>query len=137
MSASNDNNVLTLSESESFTKDDKEMAHGGDEVSSDKSKVPVENSHESEDFKSTSESCYKYDENGIMIYTDPSTKTEYVLDPSGSNWIARSESESKYDFDGKTYLYTDEKTGIKHRWDLEKNSWVKVSEDELKESHER
>ena len=84
----------------------------------------------------SSDDCYKYDANGMMVYTDPVSKVEYVLDPSGTKWIPRSESESKYTFDGKTYLYTDEKTGIKHRWDLEKQSWVKVSEGEQQEEKE-
>jgi hypothetical protein len=79
---------------------------------------------------STSDS-YKYDENGMMVYTDPATQTEYVLDPSGSNWIPKSESASKYKFDGETYLYTDDKTGVKHRWDLKEQSWVKIDDSQI------
>jgi hypothetical protein len=74
--------------------------------------------------------CYKYDESGIMVYTDPVSKVEYVLDPSGSNWIPKSESVSKYQFDGTTYTYTDEGTGVKHRWDLDKHEWITVSGDD-------
>ena len=78
---------------------------------------------------------YKYDEHGVMIYTDPVSKVEYVLDSSGSTWVPKAESESKYKFDGKTYLYTDELSGIKHRWDLTKNDWVKIEgEDEEMET---
>ncbi len=74
--------------------------------------------------------CYKYDESGTMIYTDPTSKVEYVLDSSGTNWVLKSEAENKYKFDGKTYLYTDETTGVKHRWDLAKNDWVRIEDGE-------
>ena len=83
--------------------------------------------------------CYKYDDAGVMVYTDPVSKVEYVLDPSGSNWILKSAesgpefdsgSGSKYKFDGTTYTYTDEGSGVKHRWDLEKHEWATVLEEE-------
>ncbi len=77
-----------------------------------------------------SSDCYKYDESGTMIYIDPTSKVEYVLDASGTNWILKSEAENKYKFDGKTYLYTDEETGVKHRWDLTKNDWVQIEDGE-------
>ena len=84
----------------------------------------------------SSDDCYKYDANGMMVYTDPVSKVEYVLDPSGAKWIPRSESESKYTFDGKTYLYTDDQTGVKHRWDLETQSWVKIADEEESASND-
>ena len=80
-----------------------------------------------------SSDCYKYDDSGTMIYTDPSSKVEYVLDASGTNWVLKSEAENKYKFDGKTYLYTDEATGVKHRWDLTKNDWVRIEDGEQQE----
>ena len=85
----------------------------------------------------SSDDCYKYDANGMMVYTDPVSKVEYVLDPSGAKWIPRSESESKYTFDGKTYLYTDEQTGVKHRWDLDTQAWVIITDEEESASNDK
>ena len=67
----------------------------------------------------------------ILIYTDPSSKQEFVLNKSGSDWVPR--TEENYDFDGSTYTHTDETTGQKMKWNLETKSWDKVSDSEESE----
>ena len=63
-----------------------------------------------------------------VVYTDPSTKIEYVLNPDRSGWIPKTEAaeslEAQYDFDGSTYCYTDH-DGIRYKWDLDNKAWVK------------
>jgi len=71
---------------------------------------------------------YKRDSgNGELIYVDPSTKAEFVLNKDKTDWIPKEQRDQRdYDFDGKTYYHTDEK-GVKHKWDLEKQAWTKIA----------
>jgi len=121
---------------EEETDKNKELCTDENDATSDETSKNDETS-QGEETSTTANACYKYDDTGMMTYTDPTSKVEYVLDPSGTNWIPRSESESKYSFDGKTYLYTDEKTGIKHRWDLESHTWIKIADDDKDSSTDK
>ena len=51
-----------------------------------------------------------YDNN--LIYTDPESKTQYVLNSDKTDWVLKDKSnntESQYDFDGTTYFHTNDK----------------------------
>ena len=80
---------------------------------------------------------YSYDSNGVLVYTDPESKREFVLNADKTDWVAKDEAEQQqqpnYDFDGKTYSYRDDKTGKKFRWDLEKKEWAAASSSEESE----
>ena len=49
-------------------------------------------------------------ENNNLVYTDPETKDQYILNSDGTDWVlktARDNSvENQYDFDGTTYFHT-------------------------------
>ena len=89
--------------------------------------------------------CYSYTSNNQLVYTDPATKSRFILDKSGKNWIpyveeagaeagkpddnpAAGAENPDYDFDGKTYGYTD-KEGNKVKWNLETKAWDKTDPD--------
>jgi len=38
--------------------------------------------------------AYSYLEDGRMIYTDPESKTEYILDATGTQWVKRYSAEA-------------------------------------------
>jgi len=66
-------------------------------------------------------------ENNNLVYTDPDTKNQYILNSSKTDWILKTESinvENQYDFDGTTYLHTNS-DGVRYKWDLNSNQWVK------------
>ena len=69
-----------------------------------------------------------------LIYVDPVSKSEYVLNEDKTQWVPK-ETKQDYEFDGSTYLHTDEK-GIKHRWDLEKQVWTKTEGEKVGEKDE-
>jgi hypothetical protein len=69
-------------------------------------------------------SCYRYEDNGqVLVFTQPGTNKEFVLDVSGTKWVPRGgntgEDDNQSDkppsdqeqqqqqpkFDGKTYKY--------------------------------
>ena len=40
--------------------------------------------------------CYHYDKDGVtLIYTDPTSKQEYILNADNSDWIPRNQSEGR------------------------------------------
>ncbi len=83
---------------------------------------------------------YRYDDKGELIYTDPNTKQEFVLNKDKSEWIPKEKKESdekekEYEFDGKTYRYED-KLGNKYKWNTDENKWDKVQEEDKDESEE-
>ena len=69
---------------------------------------------------------------GELVYVDPVSKVEYVLNEDKSGWIPK---KTDYEFDGNTYTHTDDK-GVKHKWDLESKTWVKMAEKEEEEEEE-
>ncbi len=90
-------------------------------------------------------SCYRYEEDGTLVYTDATTKKEFVLNSDNSGWTAR-EDDSKgqaketphvpdYEFDGSTYKYQDME-GNRYLWDQEKGEWQKVDRKEEEEESE-
>ena len=61
-----------------------------------------------------------------LIYTDPESKIQYVLNSDKTDWVLKDKSnntESQYDFDGTTYFHTNEK-GIRYMWDLNEKQWI-------------
>ena len=61
-----------------------------------------------------------------LIYTDPQSKIQYVLNSDKTDWVLKDKSnntESQYDFDGTTYFHTNEK-GIRYKWDLNDKQWI-------------
>ena len=76
---------------------------------------------------------YSYDPGGTLIYTNPESKQQFVLNEAKTDWVPRDGSggggaadKDKYDFDGKTYSYKDDSTGKRFKWDLEKKEWKEV-----------
>ena len=67
-------------------------------------------------------------ENNGLIYTDSSTKIQYVLNSDKTDWVLKNESgsslENQYDFDGSTYVHTDS-NGVRYKWDLNNKIWAK------------
>jgi HIV Tat-specific factor 1 len=66
-------------------------------------------------------------ENNSLVYTDPDSKKQYILNPSKTDWILKTESdnvENQYDFDGTTYCHTNS-DGVRYKWELDSNQWVK------------
>lgn len=92
-------------------------------------------------------------EGETCIYTDPSSKYQYVWDSEKSEWTPRKEkSENKdsvsstsdsgdhdkqnsdvtdkdYKFDGESYTYTDKKSGITYKYDNVLQKWVENTDD--------
>ena len=82
---------------------------------------------------------YSYDSSGTLIYTNPESKQQFVLNEAKTDWVPKDGSaaapaeaasirdeKDKYDFDGETYSYKDDATGKRFKWDLEKKEWKEV-----------
>ena len=78
---------------------------------------------------------YSYDPSGTLIYTNPESKQQFVLNEAKTDWVPKDGTgesamatgdEKKYDFDGETYSYKDDVTGKRFKWDLEKKEWKEV-----------
>ena len=82
---------------------------------------------------------YSYDSSGTLIYTNPDSKQQFVLNEAKTDWVPKDGSaaapaeaastgdeKDKYDFDGETYSYKDDATGKRFKWDLEKKEWKEV-----------
>ena len=67
--------------------------------------------------------------NNQLIYTDPESKVQYVLNSNKTDWVLKDKSdnneENQYDFDGTTYFHTNS-DGVKYKWDLNNKLWVVV-----------
>ena len=110
------------------TVDEEESKSDAKEEALEKSK----DSDEKQDFGPD----YSYDPSGTLIYTNPESKQQFVLNEAKTDWVPRDGSgggggggaaeKDKYDFDGKTYSYKDDSTGKRFKWDLEKKEWKEV-----------
>ena len=78
---------------------------------------------------------YSYDPGGTLIYTNPESKQQFVLNEAKTDWVPKDGSgggvgaaaeKDKYAFDGETYSYKDDATGKRFKWDLEKKEWKEV-----------
>ena len=67
-------------------------------------------------------------ENDNLVYTDPDTKTQYILNSDKTDWILKSDcdnsSNTNYDFDGNTYYHTNS-DGVRYKWDLSGEQWLR------------
>ena len=91
----------------------------------DKEKADKENADEGN--SEADNPNYSYDSEGVLVYTDPTSKQEYILNADKSDWIPKpAKADNNYDFDGTTYSYTDKTSGDFFKWDLEAKEWVKA-----------
>jgi hypothetical protein len=67
--------------SETEKKSDEKSEYGGNEEKDTKQGADPENSLPSE--------AYSYLNDGRMIYTDPTSKIEYILDATGTQWVKK------------------------------------------------
>ena len=61
-----------------------------------------------------------------IIYTDPESKIQYVLNSEKTDWVLKDKSESTendYEFDGTTYFHTNN-DGKRYKWDLDTKQWI-------------
>ena len=100
--------------------------------SDDKVSEPDQNIGKAEkpDQKLEEGECYHYENEGtLLVYTDPTTQAQYILNEDKSDWIPREkkENDNQYKFDGKTYNYKDAE-GRLFKWDLDQKEWKKQDE---------
>ncbi len=110
---------------------DKEEDKGGKEAYKDIAKTKSQEGGDASG-ETTPSPYYRYDDQGVLIYTDPNTKKEFVLNRQQTEWISKEAEDngdpSQYDFDGETYRYED-KEGNKFKWDQDKKEWKQVDKD--------
>ena len=89
---------------------------------------PIDAEHEEVDteLKELGPNYSRDPENNNIVYTDPDTKHQYILNLSKTDWVLKTESDSvenKYDFDGTTYFHTNN-DGVRYKWDLNTSEWI-------------
>ena len=114
-----------MSDKEEKGGEDGKSATASTEVTEEpKKKVAEEEEEKKQDFGPD----YSYDASGTLVYTNPESKQQFVLNEAKTDWLPKGDAkddakENKYDFDGETYSYKDDATGKRFKWDLEKKEW--------------
>ena len=122
-----DSNIMSLKTSDGESANMGSNSNGSKTNTDDNEPNKADHENKDEELRNLGTDYSRDPESNNLVYTDPQTKVQYVLNPDKTDWIlktdAQNSAEAQYDFDGTTYFHTNS-DGVRYKWDLTTEQWV-------------
>ena len=122
-----DSNIMSSKTSNSGSTNKKSNINGSKPHTDDQEPNKADHENKDEELRNLGTDYSRDPESNNLVYTDPQTKVQYVLNSDKTDWIlktdAQNSAEPQYDFDGTTYFHTNSE-GVRYKWDLTTEQWV-------------